>query len=305
MKERPSFSPRVVLGALGFSLLLSLGFGRFVYTRFIRFEPRALGETRADAKLLVWVHVEQAVVYQPFRNAFVPLLEAERKGAEMRLLELERKTTLELGVDTREAVLALGPAPTDWSFVLGGLFRRDGVVSGVARLLEGEGRAPSLVGATEALRLGPTAYFRVDPAGTLRLSNLPEPATGARASQRLQAPHHLALAWLQTAAFPGADLPAAQVRLEVEARDNFPFRITVSGTPDQRRAFAGAPGELLVPAQAALARAQASAAESAEGEQLLLRGELSRAEFEGVLYSVAGLLRRTAGPGFDPGHSAR
>lgn len=84
------------------------------------------------------IAVEQAVVYEPFRRHLLSVFEAHRVAKESRVLHLERKTGLELGVDTREIALGVRPDGVG-TVVVGGLFRRERFVSGVLQLLRDEG----------------------------------------------------------------------------------------------------------------------------------------------------------------------
>lgn len=168
-KQRRSFSPRVVFSALLVSLVLALGVAGYIFVRYVRYQPMAHRHLPENTAVAVRLNVEQAVVYEPFREHILPLLEIHREEAEPRAKHLERETTIELGVDLREVIFARarsaehgqdrpkeenGQSGTggeaapgsrglgndgDWLIALGGHFRRDGVVEGISRMLAAEG----------------------------------------------------------------------------------------------------------------------------------------------------------------------
>lgn len=138
MKERKHFSSRSVLLGFALSLVFALAGAYWIYTRYVHFEPVAALHVPADSELVVQLQVEQAVIYEPFRRHILPLLELGKAGPESRLKALERWTTLELGVDTREWVLAWD-TEGEWVMALGGLFRKDKILEGVRGMLQEEG----------------------------------------------------------------------------------------------------------------------------------------------------------------------
>lgn len=136
--ERTSFSHRTVFVGLLVSLFGAAVVAGYIYHRYVRYVPVATRLVPPGATLVVRLEVEQAVVYQPFRTFVLPLLERGRKAKESREKGLERVTSLELAVDAREIVYAEFPN-NEWSVLVGGMFRRDGVLSGVRRMMGEEG----------------------------------------------------------------------------------------------------------------------------------------------------------------------
>lgn len=305
MNNRRSFSSRTVLGALFLSFILALGFGIWVYGRFIRYEPRALRYIEAPALLSAWINVEQAVVYDPFRKNFLPLLEAGRVEAEPRLLHLERLTTLELGVDTRELAFSVGSSG-DLRLVLGGLFRRDGVAAGVVRLLRSEGAQVPEVdrGANRAL-IGSGALLTVTPDGCLVLSGQAE---GVRSRSLRPAPPPFDVQTARLAAKvqvrPDLPLPEGGILREAElevlsgVEFDFALRVLVDGPPPgAASSFVVAAPNVLASLGSALGRAESVGVE--EGARLLYRGTLTRAEFEVLLGLLAEQIRAHGSSWFD------
>ncbi len=135
--ERKSFSHQLVFLGFALSLALALGVAFYIYARYVKYTPVALRHVPADAEYIVRLNVEQAVVFEPFRRHILSVLETGRAPGETRAKHLERKTTLELTVDTREIVFAELKGG-EWLLASAGMFRTDGVVEGVGRLLSDE-----------------------------------------------------------------------------------------------------------------------------------------------------------------------
>lgn len=135
---RRALSSKVVLFWLFFGLCAALGLAVWIWGRFVRFEPVAERHLPPDVAVAVRIDVEQVVVYQPFREAFLPLFEADRKLPGSRMEHLENETSIEILVDLREAVLAQDKSG-HWVLALGGHFRQDGLLDGLERLLATEG----------------------------------------------------------------------------------------------------------------------------------------------------------------------
>ncbi len=287
-RERSSVSPRAVFVFLVGSLILSFGFGYFVYLRFIRYEPRAETFLPADAELSVSIDVEQGVVYEPFRRHFFELLEAGRYGPESRLKHFERKTTIELGVDTRELAIALGP-DEELSVSLGGMFRKDGVVRGTARMFEEEGLPVELAPDERFVQVGGALYFSA-PDGVLLLTAT-EPSAG-KGTHPIERTRGLALllCWREESGRPC---------LEVETRDDFPFKLRASGGASWPAKLGSAPepgnsplGLLMDDGTGPIGR-------------LRSEGTLGREGFDALLGTLAKSLLLQAKSGFDPRPSAR
>lgn len=131
--ERRSYSSRLVFGVLAASLALAFVLALYIHGRFARFKPRAVVHLPARVESVVWLNVEQTIGFDVFKQAVLPVLEFGRKGLEPRAKHLERKTSLELEVDTREFVFAQVDS-TSWLAIAGGLYRRDKLKEGLVRL---------------------------------------------------------------------------------------------------------------------------------------------------------------------------
>lgn len=286
-REKSSVSPRAVFAFLVGSLILSLGFGYFVYLRFIRYEPRAEAFLPVDAELSVSIDVEQGVVYEPFRRHFFELLEAGRVGRESRLKHFERKTTIELGVDTREFALALGPED-QFTVSVGGMFRKDGVVRGTARMFEEEGFRVEVARDERFVQVGGAVYFSAPEGVLLVTKSEPSSARVARPVDRSRG-LALVLCWREAAGRPC---------LEIETRDDFPFRLRGFGEASWPAKLGSAPEPgsgplgLLIDDGAGAAR-------------LRTEGTLGREGFDALLGTLARSLALHAKSGFDPRPSAR
>jgi hypothetical protein len=300
VNERASVSPRVVFIGLGVSLVLSCLFALFVYYRFIRYQPIAERLLPQDAYLTVGISVEQGVVYQPFRDHFFPLLEMGREGPEPRLKHLERKTTLELGVDTRELAFAIGPGES-WVIVLGGLFRKDGVLRGVSQMLEEEGRPPvSKVSASEA-QIGPGAYFSLAYPGVLALGSSPSPILTSPVAEEGSSRQAV-----RVRVFPSALGRDQAKRTPILVGDvllerDFPF--VIRATADNRLALDSESltarlVEACVEDRPALVLALQKAHLEEGGGALV--GRLGRAGFDQLLAEMAAQLEKRAALSFDP-----
>jgi hypothetical protein len=150
----------VVAGGFGALLALGIAAAVVIYFRLIRYERVAARHVPRDAALIVRLDVEQAIVYEPFRRHLLPLAERPRTPAqgtapvlEPRLDRLKRHTGIELAVDIRELVVALGPTPRDWLIVLGGKFPKQSVVKGLHTLFHEEGLPVELASGERRLTL--------------------------------------------------------------------------------------------------------------------------------------------------------
>lgn len=169
--ERPSFSSRTIFAALGVTLILAAIVAGYIYERYVRFVPTAAVHLPSNFQFAARLEVQQAVVYEPFRTFMLPLIERGRTGLESRAKELERATTLEVLIDAREFVY--GELPDgEWIVIAGGMFRRDGVLSGVEAIMRAEG--VELSRRPEGLVHPSGVAFGVSPNGNLLLtSSLP------------------------------------------------------------------------------------------------------------------------------------
>jgi hypothetical protein len=145
-KERPVRGGAVrwtlVWAVFAVTLLAAMGGGAYVYFVLLRYErvvahhvpPMAVGAARLD--------VEQAIVYEPVRRHLLPVIDEGLASSPEHADGLERlqaATRINLGRDLREVLFASGPEGDDWVVVFGGMFPRDGVISGLAELLRKRG----------------------------------------------------------------------------------------------------------------------------------------------------------------------
>jgi hypothetical protein len=297
--DRPSVSHRPVFIGLAASLVVAIAFALFVYYKFIRYEPRAEAYLPQGAQVTVWIHMEQAVVYEPFRREFFPLLEAGRQGPESRLLHLERKTTLELGVDTRELAFAFLPNDA-WVLVLGGLYRPDRVAEGVVALLREEGRQAELVRSGLA-QVGPRAYLGSETPGLLLVGSEPDLVSGPP-----RAPKHSAdsdALRLQVFARPlearsGPQVPDLSLRVRLAA--DFPFEVTLKAEWGPAEALEARLREVWSEERPHLSAAAEGARLMSSGRFSVFEGTLERQGFDELLAELSREVRRRAHPAFDP-----
>lgn len=104
----------------------------WIHDRFARYEPRVVAHLPPRVQAAWWMNVEYTVGFDRFSEQLLPLLEEGRTEAEPRVKLLERKTSLELEIDTREIAFARVDSDS-WVLLFGGLYRRDGVVAGLQR----------------------------------------------------------------------------------------------------------------------------------------------------------------------------
>jgi hypothetical protein len=180
--QRSGVSYRLVLALIAASLGVAFAGAVYVYLRYVRYVPRLDGHVPADFAVALRLDVEQAVVYEPFRQYLLPLIEVDRPqqarpGGELalggragsRLEAFRSATTVELGVDLREVAIAVDTAG-EWLVLLGGHFRRDGVVPGAFEVLEREGIPLELRAAPDRLVHPSGAAFAVAGDGVLVLA---------------------------------------------------------------------------------------------------------------------------------------
>jgi hypothetical protein len=296
-ERKGELAPRVVLTGLAVSLVAALAVAYYIYARYVRFDATASRHVAPGVEVLVRVDVQQAVVYEPFRKHLLHLLEAGRQGPESRLLHLERKTTLELGVDTREVVFGWGPGV--WSIAAGGLFRRDQVVEGVGRMLDDEHLAHRLLEGPRRIVMASGAAFGVTEDATLLVTSSDAALLGAFG----QGPTHLTpevgelvvLSALRPAGFPlGAGRKVERLRAGIRAGSDFSYKLELfySGPP-----LSGGPAVWGNPAGgpwAALGALHAARVLEPRPGHYVAEGELSRTEFEELLARLAVQVRSAA-----------
>jgi len=169
-----------VFAVLGVSLTLAFALALYVYQRYVSYVPRVTRHMPSEYALALRLDIEQAVVYEPFRRHLLPLIEASRtqdptggRKSVSRLQALRDQTTIELGVDLRELGIAVDRAG-HWVVLLGGHFRRDEIVSGVARMLQREGIPVRLGGSPQRLVHQSGAAFAAADDGVLVLAQTEE-----------------------------------------------------------------------------------------------------------------------------------
>lgn len=143
--ERASHSPRTVFAAFVVSLAVAFVCALYIHQRFTSYTPRIALHVPSKPQLVVWLNVEQNVGFEVFQGLLAAALEFQRHQPEPRVKHLEAKTGLELEVDTRE-VAFVSVDERRWLILLGGLYRRDRVVSGLSRWLTELGLQPTTEG---------------------------------------------------------------------------------------------------------------------------------------------------------------
>lgn len=154
----------------------------FIYEKYVKTVPKAAGHLPDGAAFALRLDVEQVVTYEPFRKHILKVFERSREGREPRAKHLERKTTVELGIDSRELALAVMP-DEQWVILLGGVFRRDEVLEGAQEMLDEEGIATALE--ENLLCHASGICFGVAEDGTFVLASTKNLALQARAPGRL------------------------------------------------------------------------------------------------------------------------
>jgi hypothetical protein len=145
-RARRAHSYRIVALGLLVTFVLAGAVGAFIYFRYVRYERIAAYHVPAGTTAALRIDVEKVIFFEPVRAHLLPLADriALPPTARPRLAAIKGRTGLELGVDLRELVLALGPTPGDWVIVVGGMFARSGVVAGIAEVIRAEGHAAQL-----------------------------------------------------------------------------------------------------------------------------------------------------------------
>lgn len=148
MAERRSFSFRTILIGLLVSFVLAGAAAVYLYYEYIQYERVAARHLPANTQAAVRLDLEKVVLYEPIRRHVLPLANEHARAASgagparpTRLERIQNATGIELGVDLRELVLGWGPGAADWVLVVGGRFRREGVLAGLERVLREEGHS--------------------------------------------------------------------------------------------------------------------------------------------------------------------
>ena len=178
--ERRSHSHRTIFVAFALSLAAAFACALYIHQRFTHYVPRVAYHVPEKPLFAVWLNVEQNVGFEVFQGLLGAALEFERKGPEPRVKHLEGKTGLELEVDTRE-VAFVSVDEDRWLILLGGLYRRDRVVSGLIRWLTELDLRPQTEGDLVVASTG--HVFGISPDGVLIASNALSVAREAMASR--------------------------------------------------------------------------------------------------------------------------
>jgi hypothetical protein len=132
-----------VLALWGGVLALLLAFGAtLAYRGLIRYERRAIEHVPAGAELAVRVDLEQLVLFGPFREHLLALVDRAPLGwnagaATGRLARLREQGGLNLGLDLRELVVARTAAGS-WLLAFGGIFGHGPLLPGIEATLRAE-----------------------------------------------------------------------------------------------------------------------------------------------------------------------
>lgn len=300
---RPGLSSKIVLFWLFFGVCAALGLVIWVWGRFIRFEPRAEQHLPPDVAVAVRIDVEQVVVYQPFREAFLPLFEAERTLPGSRMKHFESETNTEILVDLREAVLAHDRSG-QWVLALGGHFRRDGLLDGVARLLEAEGIDFRRGGAPPHLVFSTGSAFAGAEDGTLVLASSPGILRQALPSKTpsVRFAKGAALSFVAAGAAgagpgEGSDGVLRGARLDVRNGTPFPFEAQlvpgVNGldVDGAQKVLSGETGDFPL-----LGRLSAPVSVQVEAGEITARGTITRPEMARIIGRLAERFRTLSMP---------
>jgi len=177
--ERRSHSHRLVFAGFALSLAVAFACALYIHHRYTRYSPLVALHVPDQPRLAVWLNVEQNVGFEVFQGFLDAALEFRRTGPEPRVKHLEGKTGLELEVDTRE-VAFVAVDERRWLILLGGLFRRDRLVSGLTRWLAELDMHPRTEG--DLVIAADGHAFGISADGVLIASNALEVARAAMAS---------------------------------------------------------------------------------------------------------------------------
>jgi len=152
-QSRRGIAPGWVLGALLLSFLAAFGVAVLIYQRYMAFERRAARHLMGDARLVARADLEKIVLYAPFREQVLPLVQEATADPRLkpRLIRLSQHTGVEVGVDVREVVYSRGERPGSWVLAVAGMFPKTGVVRGIHAVLLEEGRQAEFDAGTERL----------------------------------------------------------------------------------------------------------------------------------------------------------
>ena len=188
--RRRGIAPGWVLGALFLTFVGAFGAAFWIYARYVAFERHAARHLVDGARLAVRVDLEKIVLYAPFREQVLPLVQGPEEDPRLkpRLIRLRQHTGVELGVDVREIVYSRGERPGSWALAVAGMFPKTGVVRGIHEVLTEEGAQSRFDAATERLYLGPSVVVQQAADRVVVFASDPESLASALApSDRYQA----------------------------------------------------------------------------------------------------------------------
>lgn len=133
-----ALSFRVVGFGLGALAVVALVVGLGAYFELLRYRRVAAHHVPADAVVAARIDVEQVVVYEPVRKHLVPLIDSLGSNGAGRVERLRKQGGVNLGLELREIVVAVGPTARDWVVVVGGLFD-DRVLDHLETVVRSEG----------------------------------------------------------------------------------------------------------------------------------------------------------------------
>ena len=187
--RRVGVAPGWVLGALLLSFVGAFGAAFWIYERYVAFERRAARHVVDGAWLAVRADLEKIVVYAPFRDEVLPLVQEPKADPRLkpRLIRLSQHTGVELGVDVREIVFSRGQRHGSWVLAVGGMFPKAGVVRGIHDVLVEEGQRPRFDAGIERLYLPTGVVVQQAPDSVVVFASDAEALTSALApSERYQ-----------------------------------------------------------------------------------------------------------------------
>ena len=188
--RRTGVAPGWVLGALLVSFLGAFGVAVVIYQRYVAFERHAARHLVGSARLAVRADLEKIVLYGPFREHLLPLVQGAETDPRMkpRLVRLNQHSGVELGVDVREVVYSRGLRPETWVLAIGGMFPKTGVVAGIHEVLVEEGHDYRFDAETQRLHLPNRVVVQQAADSVVLFASDPEALTSALTpSERYQA----------------------------------------------------------------------------------------------------------------------
>lgn len=158
--------------ALGVPILVLLGIA-VGYHRLVYFERVAALHVPAGARFATRIDLEQVVLFEPVRKNLLPVLDAASASVNGQSLSqrITATTGINLAMDLREILFAVGQQEDQWLVVLSGLFPKD-VLPAVATAIVQDARLVAVPRGDGVLRLDPLAMFMTQAAdGAFLISN--------------------------------------------------------------------------------------------------------------------------------------